>query len=73
MTVQALYVNPKDGYQLSWPMKRGRLNLHDRPGGSLAAVLADLEAIWGAVIFSQLQVPTKDLKVGAGPVPGVAA
>jgi len=60
---QALFVNPKDGFQLSWPMKRGRLNIHDKAGGSLTAVLADLEAIWSAVIYSQLQIPTKDLKV----------
>ena len=54
-----------DGYQLSWPMKRGRLNLHDKAGGSMASVLADLETIWSSVIYSQLQIPTKDLKVGS--------
>ena len=46
-------------------MKRGRLNLHDKAGGSMASVLADLETIWSAVIYSQLQIPTKDLKVGS--------
>ncbi|KAL8621355.1 hypothetical protein ACOMHN_053376 [Nucella lapillus] len=59
---EAIYVNPKDGYQLSWPMKRGRLNLHGRGGGSLTAVMADLEAIWTSVIYNQLQIPAKDLK-----------
>ncbi|XP_076469344.1 actin-related protein 8-like [Babylonia areolata] len=59
---EALYINPKDGYQLSWPIKRGRLNLHSKAGGSMTAVLADLESIWSSVIYSQLQIPTKDLK-----------
>ncbi|KAK7483653.1 hypothetical protein BaRGS_00025086 [Batillaria attramentaria] len=59
---EALYVSPKEGYQLSWPMRHGRLNIHDKPGGSLTAVLADLESIWSSAIYSQLQIPTKDLK-----------
>ncbi|KAK7101992.1 actin-related protein 8-like [Littorina saxatilis] len=59
---EALFINPKDGYQVSWPMKRGRLNLHDKAGGSLMSVLADLETIWTSIIYSQLQIPAKDLK-----------
>lgn len=44
-------------------MRRGRLNIHDGPGGSLTAVLADLETIWGHVLQEHLEIPIKDLKV----------
>lgn len=42
---------------------RGRLNVHSGPGGSLPAVLADLETIWSHTIQKQLDIPLKDLKV----------
>ena len=63
---QAVYVSPSDGYDVHWPLVRGHLNVHAGPGGSLTAVLADLEAIWGHVINKQLEIPLKDLKVGGG-------
>lgn len=59
---EALYVNPVDCYDVHWPMVRGRLNVHSGPGGSLSAVLADLETIWSHVIHKQLEIPLKDLK-----------
>lgn len=62
--MQALYVNPSDCYNIHWPMVRGQLNVHAGPGGSLTAVLADLETIWSHVIQKQLDIPLKDLKVG---------
>lgn len=37
--------------------------MHAGPGGSLTAVLADLETIWSHVIQKQLDIPLKDLKV----------
>jgi hypothetical protein len=46
-----------------WPISRGQLNVHGGAGGSLTAVLADLEAIWSHVIQKQLEIPLKDLKV----------
>lgn len=61
--VQALYVNPTDSYNLHWPICRGQLNVHSGPGGSLTAVLADLETIWSHGIQKLLDVPLKDLKV----------
>lgn len=42
---------------------RGDLNLHSSVGGSISAVLADLETIWGHCISTVLNVPLKDLKV----------
>ncbi|KAG7999659.1 Actin-related protein 8 [Nibea albiflora] len=58
----ALYVNPSDCYNIHWPVVRGQLNVHAGPGGSLTAVLADLETIWSHVIQKQLDIPLKDLK-----------
>lgn len=57
-------MNPSDCYNFHWPIVRGQLNVHTGPGGSLTAVLADLETIWGHVIQKQLDIPLKDLKVG---------
>ncbi|CAB1336268.1 unnamed protein product [Coregonus sp. 'balchen'] len=59
---EALYVNPTDCYNVHWPISRGQLNVHGGAGGSLTAVLADLEAIWSHVIQKQLEIPLKDLK-----------
>ncbi|OWK63548.1 actin-related protein 8 isoform X2 [Lonchura striata] len=59
---EALYVNPLDSYNIHWPIRRGQLNLHPGPGGSLTAVLADLEVIWSYAIQKYLEIPLKDLK-----------
>ncbi|XP_054834793.1 actin-related protein 8 [Eublepharis macularius] len=59
---EALYVNPLDCYNVHWPIRRGQLNLHSGPGGSLTAVLADLEVIWSHAIQKYLEIPLKDLK-----------
>ncbi|KAM6256901.1 actin-related protein 8 isoform 3-T3 [Porphyrio hochstetteri] len=59
---EALYVNPLDSYNVHWPIRRGQLNLHTGPGGSLTAVLADLEVIWSHAIQKYLEIPLKDLK-----------
>lgn len=59
---EVLYLNPSDCYNIHWPVVRGQLNTHTGPGGSLTAVLADLEAIWSHVIQKQLEIPLKDLK-----------
>ncbi|KAL3851810.1 hypothetical protein ACJMK2_015515 [Sinanodonta woodiana] len=60
---EALYCLPRSGYILNWPVRRGHLNLHDGPGGSMSAVLADLEVIWGQAIEQFLDIPLKDLKI----------
>ncbi|XP_008413031.1 actin-related protein 8 [Poecilia reticulata] len=59
---EALYVNPSDCYNLHWPMVRGQLNVHSGSGGSLTAVLADLETLWSYVIQKHLEIPLKELK-----------
>ncbi|AWP09428.1 putative actin-related protein 8 [Scophthalmus maximus] len=59
---EALNVNPSDSYNIHWPIVRGQLNVHPGPGGSLTAVLSDLEAIWSHVLQKHLEIPLKDLK-----------
>ncbi|XP_017707375.1 actin-related protein 8 isoform X2 [Rhinopithecus roxellana] len=59
---EALYVNPLDCYNIHWPIRRGQLNIHPGPGGSLTAVLADIEVIWSHAIQKYLEIPLKDLK-----------
>ncbi|XP_033746554.1 actin-related protein 8-like [Pecten maximus] len=60
---EALYLNPADNYHLHWPMRGGHLNVHDGPGGTLTAVMADIETIWGQAIQTLLDIPLKDLKL----------
>ncbi|XP_015671693.1 actin-related protein 8 [Protobothrops mucrosquamatus] len=59
---EALYINPLDCYSVHWPIRRGQLNLHLGPGGSLTAVIADLEVIWSHAIQKYLEISLKDLK-----------
>ncbi|KAK3801298.1 hypothetical protein RRG08_067101 [Elysia crispata] len=59
---EALYIPSSEPYHLSWPMRRGRLNEHSGPGGSLTSILANVEIIWGHVLQEHLEVPLKDLK-----------
>ncbi|XP_064474750.1 actin-related protein 8-like isoform X2 [Ornithodoros turicata] len=59
---EVLHLNPSDRYHVHWPIRRGHLNLHPGVGGSLTAVMADLEAIWGTAIQQYLDIPLKDLK-----------
>lgn len=56
-------MNPADNYNLHWPIRRGQLNIHDGPGGTMTAVLADIEAIWATALQKHLDIPLKDLKV----------
>ncbi|XP_078580404.1 actin-related protein 8-like isoform X2 [Branchiostoma floridae x Branchiostoma japonicum] len=59
---EVLYLHPSECYNVHWPMSCGQLHLHSGPGGSLTAVLADLETIWITAIEKFLDIPIKDLK-----------
>lgn len=59
---EALYIPSSEPYHLSWPMRRGRLNEHSGPGGSLTSILSNIEIIWGHVLQEHLEIPLKDLK-----------
>jgi len=56
-------VNPKESYSLHWPMRGGSLNVHSCAGGSLSAVLQDLEDIWAAALQTQLNILRSDIEV----------
>ena len=63
LNFQALLVEPNKEYNVHWPIRRGRLNVHEGPCGTLTSVLSDLELIWGYAIQNMLDIPLKDLKV----------
>lgn len=56
-----LAIKPSSPYNIHFPMKRGDLNLHSGPGGSVTAVLHDLEAIWSHVLLSQFDIKRDQL------------
>ena len=49
-------------YNLHFPIRRGRLNVHNGVGGSPTAVLADMAAIWTHAIVTGLGVPLTTLE-----------
>jgi len=56
-------VNPKESYNLHWPMSRGSLNVHAGLAGSMSAALQDLEDIWSTVLQAHLNIPQTDITV----------
>ncbi|XP_074646426.1 actin-related protein 8-like [Tubulanus polymorphus] len=59
---EALHVRTSDFYRLYWPIRRGRLNLREGAGGSITAVLHDIETIWADAIQHHLDIPLNNLK-----------
>lgn len=57
-----LRLNPGESFNIHFPYKRGELNVHSNPGGSVTSVLADIETIWGNVLENNFQISQKDLK-----------
>ncbi|XP_047359700.1 actin-related protein 8 isoform X3 [Vespa velutina] len=57
-----LSLNPEDNFNIHFPYKRGELNIHSGPGGSLKAVMADLKTIWEYVLTEKMDIPLRDLK-----------
>lgn len=59
-----LLLSPEDesNFNIHFPYKRGELNIHSAPGGSLTAVMADLKTIWEYVLAEKLDIPLRDLK-----------
>jgi actin-related protein 8 len=58
----ALMVSPKEPYDLHWPIRRGSFNLHPGVGGTVSAVLQDLEDIWSTALDTYLSIPCTDVK-----------
>ncbi|XP_047000292.1 actin-related protein 8 isoform X3 [Schistocerca americana] len=59
---EVMHINPNLDYNIHFPYRRGDLNLHAGPGGSMSGVLADLETIWSWIIKNRLDIPLKDLR-----------
>lgn len=59
---EALYVKPNDGYDLHWPMRRGCLNVHKNIGGTLSAVVQDIEDIWLTALRNYLKISSDNSK-----------
>nr|XP_023020647.1 actin-related protein 8 [Leptinotarsa decemlineata] len=57
-----LRLNPEEDFNVHFPYKRGDLNVHPGGGGSITAIMADLEAIWGQVLETNFQISKDDLK-----------
>jgi len=56
-------INPDNLYDLHWPIRRGGLNLHKAVGGTLSAVLQDLEDIWSTALCTYLKISPDAFKV----------
>ncbi|RZF39990.1 hypothetical protein LSTR_LSTR002393 [Laodelphax striatellus] len=59
---EVLFLDPALDFNIHFPIKRGDLNVHSGVGGSLTAVLADLQAIWSFILEYKFGIPQKDLK-----------
>lgn len=51
-----VHLNPNGEFNLHFPIRRGDLNLHGNVGGSITAVMADLQAIWEHVLQKYLKI-----------------
>ncbi|EZA55915.1 hypothetical protein DMN91_010634 [Ooceraea biroi] len=60
--ILSLVPEEEAGFNIHFPYKRGELNVHSAPGGSLTAVMADLKTIWEYVLTEKLDIPLRDLK-----------
>ena len=58
-------IEPSQGFSIHFPWRRGQPNIHKGIGGSLTAVMADMEHIWSWCVTQKLEIPLKDLKVTA--------
>lgn len=55
-------LNPNGDFNLHFPIRRGDFNLHGGVGGSMTAVIADLQAIWEHVLKTHLKIPLRYVK-----------
>lgn len=62
MSFQILKLNPLEDFNIHLPFRCGDFNIHSGPGGSVTAVLANLETIWTHVLEHNLHIRSQDLK-----------
>ena len=55
-------MDPNAPYIVTWPIKNGKLNLHNGADGSLNAVCSKLERLWSLCIQMYLDIPAKDFQ-----------
>lgn len=61
-----LNLDPSLDFNIHFPYRRGDFHVHSGPGGSVSAILADLEAIWGHLLTVKLGLPKSQRKVKQG-------
>lgn len=54
-----IHLNPNGEFNVHFPIRRGELNLHSGVGGSLTAVMSDLQDIWQYVLKVHLGINLK--------------
>lgn len=59
---QALNIDPKEKFMFTYPFAHGKLNLHSGIHGSITALAANIELLWGKAIESFLDIPIKDFQ-----------
>lgn len=52
-------LHPSGDFNLHFPIRRGDFNLHGGIGGSVTAIIADLQEIWEYVLETHLKIPLK--------------
>lgn len=52
-------LNPNGDFNLHLPIRRGDFNLHGGVGGSITAIIADLQEIWEYVLKNYLNIPLR--------------
>lgn len=57
-----LRLDPKQEFNIHFPYKKGELNVHSGPGGSITSIMADLETIWTYILETNFQISREDLK-----------
>lgn len=57
-----LKLDPSLDFNVHFPYRRGDFNVHGGPGGSVSAIIADLEAIWGHLLTVKLGLPKSQRK-----------
>lgn len=58
-----LRLDPSLDFNIHFPYRRGEFNVHSGPGGSVSAIIADLEAIWGYLLTVKLGLSKPQRKV----------
>lgn len=57
-----LRLDPDLDFNVYFPFRRGDLNIHPGPGGSITGVIADLETIWLNILETNFNLRSNDLK-----------